>query len=117
MDKNNLKELSKSKLIKLLLKPIIKIVDTELMLFRESALSKSGIESDLKKKTKSQLIKLLIEKDKNKPEMKCNFEEKTYEINEHIPDSNISITYGGEFIACERELIVCEGDSKINLII
>ena len=80
------------------------------MLFRESALSKSGIESDLKKKTKSQLIKLLIEKDKNKPEMKCNLERGNYEINEHIPDSNITITYGGDLIVCER-------DSKINLII
>ena len=71
----------------------------------------------MKKKTESELIKLLIEKDKNKPEMKCNFEEKTYEINEHIPDSNITITYGGGLILYERELIVYEGDSKINLII
>ena len=104
MNENGLKKLSKSKLIKMLLKPI-NINNTELILYRESVLSKLGMdESNFKKRTKSELIKLLLEK-KNKPEMKLK--DGTYEIGEHLPDSNVTIVYEGE-------LIVCEGDSNAD---
>jgi len=105
MNKNDLKKLSKSKLIKLLLKPI-NINNPELILYRESVLSNLGMdESTLKKRTKSELIKMLMEKEKNKPEIK--FKEGTYEVYEHLPDSNVTIVYEGD-------LIVCEGDSNAD---
>jgi len=59
-------------------------------------------ESKFKKRTKSELIKLLLEKEKNKPEIK--FKEGTYEVYEHLPDSNITIVYEGGLIAYEGDL-------------
>ena len=50
---------------------------------------------ELKKRKKSEIIGLLLDKEKNRPKIKINYIGKTYEIKEHIPGSNITIEYTG----------------------
>ena len=108
MNKSDLKKLSKSQLIKLLLEPMKISIMPDIIIHRELCLSKhlNTIKSNLKKRTKSELVKLLLEK--NKPKIEINSNERTFKIHEHLTDK-IKLTYEGD-------LIIYNPDSNFSFI-
>ena len=93
MNKRDLEKLSKSKLIKMLLRPIGNIPDLETLENIKSSFYEHGIFSNFEKRTKSEIIRLLLKKEKNRPKIQINVEEMTCEMEEHIPGSNVTIEY------------------------
>ena len=104
MNEDDLKKLSICKLIRLIILPKAIIHDSDLCCKFMSTLPKHlGVyESNLRKRTKSELVKLLMNKMNNKPEIKLI--NGIYTVYEHLPDSNITIIYKEGLIECEEDL-------------
>ena len=95
INKKDLENFSKYKLIKMLLESIVVIYDLETYENMISSLSKHGVLENLNKKTKSEIIRLILEKEKNRPKIQINYIDTTYKIKKHIPGSNIIIDHTG----------------------
>ena len=98
INKRALKKLSKSILIKMLLTPIVKIDLLESFKLLEHLISffdENDTYNKLNEHTKSEIIRLILNKEKKMPEIKINHEDMTYGVEEHIPNY-YKITYSLE---------------------
>ena len=90
MNKDDIKKLSISQLIKLIIIPKIIQHDSDLCCQFMSTLPKNicAYEKNLRKRNKSELINLLMDKMDSKPIIKLK--DGIYNVYEHLPDSNIT---------------------------